>query len=209
MKPSQHIISEPVEPNLSEMCTWLQSLFHLHQRLRPHFARPEVHQRVLLYLQAIMSDIPRKNGWQIAEHARQSRPYGMQRLLSRAVWDEDGVRNDLRTLVCQTLCPPPVLPELAESEVPFPVLVIDESCFPKRGRHSAGVVPPSIVGVPDVWKTARLVSSFPMSPRWVMPSSIVSCICPKTGAPISHAGTPPISLSQSPLRPNPNWPSGW
>jgi len=138
MKPSQHIISEPVEPNLSEMCTWLQSLFHLHQRLRPHFARPEVHQHVLLYLQAIMSDIPRKNGWQIAEHARQS---DMQRLLSRAVWDEDGVRDDLRTLVCQTLCPPPVLPELAESEVPFPVLVLDESCFPKRGRHSAGVAP--------------------------------------------------------------------
>jgi SRSO17 transposase len=120
---------------------WLQSLFHLHQRLRPHFARPEVHQHVLLYLQAIMSDIPRKNGWQIAEHARQARPYGMQRLLSRAVWDEDGVRDDLRTLVCQTLCPPPVLPELAESRTPFPVLVLDESCFPKRGCHSAGVAP--------------------------------------------------------------------
>ncbi|HEX3643460.1 MAG TPA: hypothetical protein VHV10_19410, partial [Ktedonobacteraceae bacterium] len=48
---------------------WLESLFHLHQRLRPRFARPEVHQRVLLYLQAILSDIPRENGWQIAEHA--------------------------------------------------------------------------------------------------------------------------------------------
>src|SRR5437660_4403582 len=105
---------------------WLESLFHLHQRLRPRFARPEVHQHMLLYLQAILSDIPRKNGWQIAEHARQERPYGMQRLLSHAVWDQDGVRDDLRTLVCQTLCPPSVLSEQGSIRAPFPVLVIDE-----------------------------------------------------------------------------------
>ncbi len=142
MKYSEHITLEEARPSLGEMGRWLQSLLHLHQRLRPHFARPEVHQHVLLYLQAILSDIPRKNGWQIAEHARQGRPYGMQRLLSRAVWDEDGVRDDLRTLVCQTLCPLPVLLEQKlESRAPFPVLVIDESGFPKRGRHSAGVGP--------------------------------------------------------------------
>jgi len=112
-------------------------LLHLHQRLAPYFARPEAHQHALLYLQAIMSDIPRKNGWQIAEHARQARPYGMQRLLTRAVWDEDGVRDELRALVCQSLSPP----VSASDELPFPMLVIDESGFPKRGRHSAGVAP--------------------------------------------------------------------
>jgi SRSO17 transposase len=139
---SQHTTSQETQPSLGEMGHWLACLDQLHQRLRPHFARPEVHQHARLYLQAILSDIPRKNGWQIAEHARQSRPYGMQRLLSRAVWDEDGVRDDLRTLVCQTLCPPPVLSEQKlESRAPFPVLVIDESGFPKRGRHSAGVGP--------------------------------------------------------------------
>jgi SRSO17 transposase len=59
----------------------------------------------------------------------------MQRLLSHAIWDQDGVRDDLRTLVCQTLQPLPV-----SSHGPlFPVLVIDESGFPKRGKHSAGV----------------------------------------------------------------------
>jgi SRSO17 transposase len=113
------------------------SLNQLHQRLRPHFARPEVRQHALLYLQAILSDIPRKNGWQIAEHARLARPYGMQRLLSRAVWDDDGVRDELRALVSQTLSPP----GSALDESPFPVLVLDESGFPKRGRHSAGVGP--------------------------------------------------------------------
>jgi SRSO17 transposase len=92
-----------------------------------------------LYLQAILSDIPRKNGWQIAEHARQAHPYGMQRLLSHAVWDQDGVRDALRTAVVQTLLPP--APSSALPDPLFPVLVLDESGFPKRGTHSAGVQP--------------------------------------------------------------------
>ncbi len=139
MKCVQHTTSEPSEPGMSEISGWLQRLHRLHQRLSPRFVRPEVRQQVLLSLKAVLSDIPRKNGWQIAEHARQLRPYGMQRVLSRAVWDEDGVRDDLRALVCQSLHPPPCLPAAQESL--FPVLVIDESGFPKRGRHSPGVAP--------------------------------------------------------------------
>jgi SRSO17 transposase len=141
MKHAQHITSEPVGPSLGEIGRWRESLLRLHQHLRSRFARPQVHQHVLLYLQAILSDIPRKNGWQIAEHARQPRPYGMQRLLSRAVWDEDGVRDDLRALVCQTLHPPALTPAQASPDPLFPVLVLDESGFPKRGHHSAGVGP--------------------------------------------------------------------
>src|SRR6266849_5380033 len=123
---------------LQQVSRWPLALRHLHQQIAACFARPEPHQHALLYLQAILSEIPRKNGWQIAEHARQARPYGMQRLLSRAVWDEAGVRDELRTLVCQTLSPP----GSAVDEPPFPILVLDESGFPKRGRHSAGVGPP-------------------------------------------------------------------
>jgi SRSO17 transposase len=116
-------------------------LSQLHERLRPFFARPEPYKRALLYLQAVLSEIPRKNGWQIAEHARQLRPYGIQRLLSRAIWDQDGGRDELRTFVKDTLQPPPVLPEQAEPEALFPVLALDESAIPKRGKHSAGVGP--------------------------------------------------------------------
>lgn len=141
MKPSQHIISQPAGPSLTEMGRWHHRLLCLHEHLGPRFARPEVRQHALLYLQAILSDIPRKNGWQIAEHALQGRPYGMQRLLGRAVWDEDGVRDDLRTLVCQSLHPPSLLPASAPNAQVFPVRVIDESGFPKRGHHSAGVAP--------------------------------------------------------------------
>jgi SRSO17 transposase len=114
--------------------SWVTSLYLVHQRLAPLFARPEVHQHALLYLQALLSDIPRKNGWQIAEQARLIRPYGIQRLLSRAVWDHEAVRDTLRGLICQALHPPSSAPSAV-----FPVLAVDESGFPKRGRHSAGV----------------------------------------------------------------------
>jgi SRSO17 transposase len=139
MKSVEHTTSQPTAPDLGDISAWYQNLHRLLAPLAPRFARPEVRQHVLLYLQAILSDIPRKNGWQIAEHARQARPYGMQRLLSRAVWDHDGGRDDLRSLVCHTLHPPPLAS--CDQESPFPVLVLDESGFPKRGRHSPGVAP--------------------------------------------------------------------
>jgi SRSO17 transposase len=140
LKYSQHTIAALAGPSLREISQWHERLHQLHVRLRPHFARPETHQHALLYLQAILSDIPRKNGWQIAEHARQARPYGIQRLLSAAVWDQDAVRDELRALVAERLNAP-LPPEEEADDAPFPVLVLDESGFPKRGRHSAGVGP--------------------------------------------------------------------
>jgi len=139
MKPLHHTPPDPVGTTLSAISRWQVRLNQLHQRLRSHFARLEPHQHAWLYLQAVLSEIPRKNGWQIAEHVRQPRPYGMQRLLSRATWDDAGVRDELRAFVCQTLQPPPVEPASADPTALFPVLILDESGFPKRGRHSAGV----------------------------------------------------------------------
>ena len=138
MKSSQHTTFAPVEPVLREIASWPRRLHQFHARLRAHFARPEPHQHALQYLQAVLSDIPRKNGWQIAEHARADRPYSMQRLLSQAVWDQDACRDDLRALVTEILLPSDTP---GQDEAPFPVLVVDESGFPKRGRHSAGVGP--------------------------------------------------------------------
>ena len=137
MKPPQHTTPAPIEPTLGEISRWHKHLRELHTRLRPHFARPEVHQHALRYLQAVLSDVPRKNSWQIAEQARQARPYGIQRLLSAAVWDQDAVRDELRACVCHSLLPGGS--STSPEETPFPVLVLDESGFPKRGRHSAGV----------------------------------------------------------------------
>lgn len=141
MKHPHHTTPPPTGPTPSDIGRWPLSLFELHARLAPRFARSEPRRRALRYLQAVISDLPRKNGWQIAEQAKELRPYGMQRLLSQAVWDHDGVRDDLRTFLWQALSPsawPAVSPE---PTTPFPVLVIDESGFPKRGDHSAGVQP--------------------------------------------------------------------
>jgi len=74
-----------------------------------------------------MSDIQRENGWQLVEEAGKATPDGMQRLLSTAVWDVDGVRDDLREYVLETL---------GHEQG---VLVLDESGFLKKGTHSVGV----------------------------------------------------------------------
>ncbi len=110
-----------------DVVRWAQEVARLHARIAPRFARPEPRRRALAYLQAILSDLPRKNSWQIAEHAREARPDGMQRLLASAVWDADLVRDDLRAYVLETI------------GAPDAILVIDETSFQKRGKKSAGV----------------------------------------------------------------------
>jgi hypothetical protein len=55
--------------------------------LRPCFARTEPWLQVGKYAAAVMSQIPRRNGWTIAAQAGDRAPDKTQRLLSRAVWD--------------------------------------------------------------------------------------------------------------------------
>jgi SRSO17 transposase len=55
--------------------------------LRPCFARVEPWLQAGKYAAALMSDLPRRNGWTLAERAGDRTPDRMQRLLSRAVWD--------------------------------------------------------------------------------------------------------------------------
>ena len=109
------------------------------------------------------------------------RPYGMQRLLSRAVWDQDGVRDELRTLVCQTLHPPPLCPLELPPQASSPCWSSMKAAFP-NGAATPLASAPSIVGAPGASKIARSASFSPTSPSWAMPSSIANCICPKTGA---------------------------
>ena len=75
MKSPYHSTDPQEGPTPQQIAAWSLILRQWQSRLAPFFARPEVLQHALLYLQAILSDIPRKNGWQIAEHARQARPY--------------------------------------------------------------------------------------------------------------------------------------
>src|SRR6266699_4916506 len=75
MKHHQHTTPLGSRTTLSEVCGWAQALTRLHTRIAPRFARPEPRRRELAYLQGILSSIERKNGWQLAEHAREATPY--------------------------------------------------------------------------------------------------------------------------------------
>jgi len=94
MKPSHPLTPVGAPTTFVDVWQWGQELERLHARIAPRFARPEPRRRALAYLHGIVSTIPRKNGWQLAEHAGERRPDGMQRLLSSAVWDADLVRDE-------------------------------------------------------------------------------------------------------------------
>jgi SRSO17 transposase len=55
--------------------------------LRPAFARTGPWVQAGRYVDAVMSDLPRRNGWTIARHAGDRSPDRTQRLLNRAAWD--------------------------------------------------------------------------------------------------------------------------
>src|SRR5690348_5008202 len=103
MKLRHHTTQSGSTTTTAQVAQWVQALLDLHARIATRFARPEPCHRALAYLQGVMSEIERKNSWQLAEHAREATPYGMQRLLSAAVWDDRLVREDLRNYVYEHL----------------------------------------------------------------------------------------------------------
>ncbi len=66
MKSSQDNTLSAELTTLSDVMAWYTSLTQLHAHLAPHFARPEPFQRALRFVQGILSDTPRKNGWHLA-----------------------------------------------------------------------------------------------------------------------------------------------
>jgi SRSO17 transposase len=76
---------------------WQTGLEELLGRVAGRFGRVEPRRRARAFVRGLLADLPRKNCWTIAEHVGNRSPDGMQHLLGRAVWDEDGVRDDLRT----------------------------------------------------------------------------------------------------------------
>jgi SRSO17 transposase len=106
---------------------WTAGVDELLERIAGRFGRVELRRRVRGFLLGLLADLPRKNCWTIAEHAGDATPDGMQHLLARAVWDTDGVRDDLREYVVDHLADPSA------------VLVIDETGDVKKGTHTVGV----------------------------------------------------------------------
>lgn len=91
------------------------------------FARVEPRHRARDLLLGLASNLPIKNCWTIAEHAGHKSPDGLQHVLRKAVWDHDGVCEDLRGFV------------VAHLGADDAVLVVDETGDLKKGTHTVGV----------------------------------------------------------------------
>jgi SRSO17 transposase len=101
----------------------------LARRLGPAFARRQVWQQAGKYIDGLASDIPRKNGWTIAENAGDRTPDKTQRLLNHAVWDEREAMSILREFVVEHVGDPDA------------VAVLDETGQEKKGTRTCGVKP--------------------------------------------------------------------
>jgi SRSO17 transposase len=76
---------------------WRWELSELHARLGVLFGRAEPRRQAGLYLEGLLSAVERKNGWQLAEHLGDARPWRTQRLLSHVPWDEEAARDLCRS----------------------------------------------------------------------------------------------------------------
>ena len=81
----------------------------------------------MAYLRGLLSPAERKNSWQLAAVSGAATPYALQHLLRRALWNPEAVCAELRHYIVQHLGDPKA------------VLVLDDTGFLKKGRHSAGV----------------------------------------------------------------------
>jgi len=110
-----------------DLALWVAGLNDLFALLAGRFPRVEPRLRARAYVRGLLAPLASKNGWTLAEAAGNKTPDGMQRLLNRACWDADGVRDDVRGYVAR---------RLGEAGG---VLIVDETGFVKKGTRSAGV----------------------------------------------------------------------
>jgi SRSO17 transposase len=114
-------------PSVQDIHGWASEPDRVAGRIGGRFARSETRDRAADSVRELLSDVERKNGWQLAERIGDATPDGVQFLLARADWDADSVRDDLRDYVREHL------------GHPDGVLIVDETGLLKKGTKSAGV----------------------------------------------------------------------
>src|SRR5919107_4469607 len=110
-----------------EVGGWRAELEALLARFGRLFVRAEPREQAGRYLEGLLGPVRRKNGWQLAEHLGDARPWRTQRVLSHVLWDEEAARD---------LCRDHAVEHLGAEDA---VLVVDETGFVKKGERSAGV----------------------------------------------------------------------
>jgi SRSO17 transposase len=106
---------------------WEEELQKVEARIGGWFERSEPRERAKAYMRGLLSEVKRKNGWQLAEQLGETTPDGTQRLLNQARWDENEVRDEMQKYLME---------QLGDAQG---IVVIDETGFLKKGNHSAGV----------------------------------------------------------------------
>ena len=106
---------------------WKSALVELKARIAPALGRSETRFSAGAFIDGLLSATERKTGWMLAEEAGFERPYRIQSLLGRSSWSADHLRDLVRDYVAEAL------------GCSDGVLVIDETGFLKKGRHSVGV----------------------------------------------------------------------
>jgi SRSO17 transposase len=109
--------------------SWTAEIDTVIQLISGRFTRPETLASAADLISGLVANLERKNCWTIAEHAGHATPDRLQHLLARAVWDVDGVCDDLAAYVVDRLVTPDEQP----------VLVIDETGDLKKGDQTVGV----------------------------------------------------------------------
>jgi SRSO17 transposase len=139
-----------------DLALWQAGLEELLGLVAGRFGRVESRWRARSFVRGLLADLPRKNCWTLAEHAGDPSPDGMQHLLARAVWDHDGVRDDIRAYLVEHLGDPDG------------VLVVDETGDRKKGTQTVGVQR-QYTGTAGrvVGPVTRTAARLPVSPiRW-------------------------------------------
>ena len=107
--------------------SWNRELSALKGRISPVFRRRELKETAGAFVDGLLSGIERKTGWLLAERAGLERPYRMQSVLGRSRWDAEALRDTVRDYALEAL---------GDADG---VLVVDETGFVKKGKHSVGV----------------------------------------------------------------------
>lgn len=113
-----------------------QGLQMVMNHIRGCFARVEPWLQARAYVQAVASDLPKRNGWSIAEWIGDRTPDKTQRLLNRAVWDAPAVMSQVRRYVVAGLDRAALQ---AGTVTGLRVGALDETGQEKKGSATAGV----------------------------------------------------------------------
>jgi SRSO17 transposase len=107
------------------------------ERLRPCFKRVEPFVQARKYVRAVMSDLPARNGWSVAEWAGDLLPDKTQRLLSRAAWDAFAAMSEVRKFAVEGL--DAAARRGGRRKGRMTVGALDETGQEKKGECTAGV----------------------------------------------------------------------